>query len=315
MSEIKISAVVPYFEAHETIDSALRSLVEGDLPPNEIIVVNDGSSQESRDQLENIILGLTPNFPSIVIVDHQNNLGSGFARNTAVLRSRHEWIFCLDADNLAPKSLLASLAGFIEDNEGNVDIASPERVIFFDDTSLSLSHTWTFRNCELSTEEFIMRTVLPRSSGNYMYSKDSWYRSGGYPIAAGALENWGFGLRLHLAGYRTHVVPNTLYFHRIGIPSLYVRESKDMERLSLIATAQILEDASRMPSKIVKRLLNFRNAKSWLRRVKGAPLYNHPKLSFDEGYTTPKEAMQPPELEQMDRMLLELERRSNRRPV
>jgi len=309
MSQLRISAVVPYFEAEKTIESALRSLVEGDLPPDEIIVVNDGSSQESRNKLEDIVLVLKPYFPSILIVDHRHNLGSGFARNTAVLRSRNDWIFCLDADNIAPRSLLKSLARFIDENAGNAEVVSPERVIFFDDTSLTVTHAWTFRNSQLTIEDYIKRSVLPRSSGNYLYSKESWYKSGGYPIAAGALENWGFGLRLHLSGYRTHVVPGTLYFHRIGLSSLYVRESRDMERLSLIATAQILEDASRMPSKLVRRLLNIRKARSWLSRVKSPTAYDDPRLGVDEGFTTPRDGLKAPDLEDLDKMLWEFERR------
>ena len=311
MSQLRISAIVPYFEAHKTIENALRSLIEGDLPPDEIVLVNDGSSQESRNQLKDIVLALKPKFPPISVVDHQHNLGSGFARNTAVLHAKNSWIFCLDADNLAPKNLLMSIARFIDENAGSVEIASPERLIFFDDTSKTVSHTWTFKNSVLTSEEFINRTVLPRSSGNYLFSKDSWYKAGGYPIAAGALENWGFGLRLHLAGYQTHVVPSTFYFHRIGIDSLYARDSRDMERLSLIATAQVLEDASRLPSRLVRRLLNARKARSWLSKIKVPTLFNDPKLGFDEGYATPREEMQPTELEGLEGLLLGLERRLN----
>lgn len=312
MSQLKISAIVPYFNAHDTIESALRSLVEGDLPPEEIIVVNDGSSPDSSVRLEDVVSDLKSHYPNIEVINHQLNLGSGFARNTAVLSSKNDWIFALDADNLAPKGLLNSLASFIKENAATADIASPERLIYFDDASVAITHAWTFRNCNLTTAEFINRTVLPRSSGNYLYSKESWYKAGGYPIAAGALENWGFGLRLHLAGYRTHVVPDTFYFHRTGLQSLYVREARNMERLSLIATAQILEDASRLPNKLVRRLLHSRRAKSWLSRVKVPTLHNDPRLRLDEGYTTPREDMQHDDLEYLDRMLLKLERRVHR---
>lgn len=309
MSQLSISAIVPYFEAHKTIENALRSLIEGDLPPDEIVLVNDGSSDESRLQLEAIVMALKPEFPPILVIDHQHNLGSGFARNTAVLNAKNGWIFALDADNLAPKNLLKSIAGFINENAGNAEIASPERLIYFDDRLVNVSHTWTFKNSNLAAEEAISRIVLPRSSGNYLFSKDSWYKAGGYPTAAGALENWGFGLRLHLAGYQTHVVPSTFYFHRIGIDSLYVRESRDMERLSLIATAQVLEDASRLPRKLVNRLLNVRKARSWLGKLKAPTSFNDSRLGFDEGYTTPREGMEPKELEALEGMLSGLERR------
>jgi len=307
VKQLRISAIVPYFEAHKTIEGALRSLIEGDLPPDEIIVVNDGSSRKSRQQLGDAVLRLR--YPSITIVDHQKNLGGGFARNTAVLHSKNDWIFCLDADNLAPKALLMSLASFIEESSGTAEVASPERVIYFDDETATVSHAWTFRNSNHTIADYINHSVLPGSSGNYLFSVDSWYRAGGYPIGARALDAWGFGFRLHLAGCQTHVVPDTFYFHRIGLPSYYVRESRDMKRLSLIATAQVLEDASRLPSKLVRRFLKVRNARSWLGRVKPPRNYNDPRLASEEGFTTPGEAMEPSDLQGMNEMLTKLEHR------
>jgi len=305
MSQLRISAIVPYFEAHKTIESALRSLMEGDLAPDEIIIVNDGSSEKSREKLGEIVLKLRS--ASITIVDHQHNLGGGFSRNTAVLNSKNEWIFCLDADNLAPKSILKTLAGFINENAGVTEIASPERAIFFNDSSVTVSHAWTFRNSQLSAEEYINRTVLPGASGNYLFSKESWYKSGGYPTGARALDAWGFGLRLHLAGYRTYVVPDTYYFHRVGMPSYYVRESRDMERLSLLATAQLLENSTLLPKELVRRLLNARKAKNWFKNIGGAAAYNDPRLAWDEGFSTPRDAIPLPELLDLESMLYDLE--------
>ena len=305
MSPLRISAIVPYFEAHKTIQSALRSLVEGELAPDEIILVNDGSSIESRSELEEVVVELDS--PTIKIVDHQHNLGGGFARNTAVLQSKNAWIFCLDADNLAPKNLLKNLARFIEENPGSMDVVSPERVIFFEDRTLTVSHAWTFRNSNLPVERYVKTSVLPGSSGNYLFSKDSWYKSGGYPTSARSLDAWGFGLRLHLAGYHAQVAPGTHYFHRIGIPSYYVRESKNPKALSLVATAQMLENSSRIPERVVKDLLHRRRAKSWFSEVEGALQYNDSRLTSDVGFTTPREALDRTELDYLEQTLKSLD--------
>lgn len=310
MSKLRISAIVPYFEAHKTIKSALSSLLKGDLPPDEIVVVNDGSSQKSRELLEDIVSNLRSS--SIKIFDHKHNLGGGFARNTAVLHSNNEWIFCLDADNLAPKKLLRSLAKFLEENPGRAEIVCPERVAFFDDVSMSITHTWTFRNSDLNAEEYLKRSVLPGASGNYLFSRESWYKSGGYPISTRALDAWGFGLRQHLSGHKTLLVPGTFYLHRIGTSSYYVRESKDMERLSLLATAQILENASQLPVQLVRSRLSWRKARTWLKRVKAPTSHSDPRLRADEGYATQRGAMQPGDLEDLEGMLLELETRADR---
>lgn len=305
MNKSRVSAVIPYYEAHETIRSALTSLLEGELPPDEIIIVNDGSSEDSRGHLEDVVFQLGQR--SITIIDHRYNLGGGFARNTAVFSARNELIFCLDADNLIPKSLLGSLTAFVEHNSKNIDVAAPERVIFFDDALTKVSHSWTFRDGNLLPQDYLNRSVLPGASGNYLFSKKSWYKSGGYPTGTRALDAWGFGFRQQLAGFQAYVVPETFYFHRIGLPSYYVRESSDMQQLSLFATALILENSPNLTPALLKNFLSHSRAKSWLKKVKPPTVFGDPKLRLDEGFTTPSDLMEPKDLKMLELSLAYLE--------
>jgi hypothetical protein len=68
--------------------------------------------------------------------------------------------------------------------------------------------------------------IVPGASGNYMFTKQSWLRAGGYPEFAGALDAWGLGFRQVATGQKMMVMPGGGYYHRYGHESYWVRESK-----------------------------------------------------------------------------------------
>ena len=78
----------------EAIESALAQTYH----PVEVIVVNDGSTDNSGDVAES--------FQPHILVLHQRNKGPGSARNTGIARSREEWLVFLDADDLMAPELL-----------------------------------------------------------------------------------------------------------------------------------------------------------------------------------------------------------------
>lgn len=86
-----ISVVIPVFNAEKYLRQALRSALEQTLPPHEIIVVDDGSSDSSRE--------IAASFGSAVTCLTQQHKGCSAARNLATKRSTGDWIAFLDADD------------------------------------------------------------------------------------------------------------------------------------------------------------------------------------------------------------------------
>lgn len=94
---IGISYIVPTYNEEESIASTLERLdhtLSGLGIPYEIIVVNDGSRDKSRERAEQC--------QNVTIVNHPINTGYGNALKSGILNSQYEWIGIIDADGSYP---------------------------------------------------------------------------------------------------------------------------------------------------------------------------------------------------------------------
>jgi len=126
LSEMKLSVVIPLYNKANTIQRALNSIFCQNFPPEEIIVVNDGSTDGS----DTIVRGL--NHPLVRLVS-QSNQGVSAARNRGIAEAKSEWVAFLDADdewlpefletilklsNKFPQSKVLATSYFIQDQTG-----------------------------------------------------------------------------------------------------------------------------------------------------------------------------------------------------
>ncbi len=87
-----ISIVIPAYNAQMYLASAVQSVLDQQLPPSEIIIVNDGSNDNTS------ALAHSFEHPAIKVID-QSNAGPGAARNVGMLSATCRWIAFLDADD------------------------------------------------------------------------------------------------------------------------------------------------------------------------------------------------------------------------
>ena len=94
-SNIKLSVIIPYYNADKWVGKILDSLLDQDVSYDtyEIIVVDDGSTQ-GIDTLKHYI----DKYPNIRYF-RQNNAGQSVARNNGVNLARGEWLYFCDSDD------------------------------------------------------------------------------------------------------------------------------------------------------------------------------------------------------------------------
>lgn len=95
----KVSIVIPVYNAAEFIKECLDSATGQTLREIEIICVDDGSTDNSFEIIENY----RKSDPRVVLL-RQKNQGSGKARNIGIDRAKGEYLAFLDADDFYPDS-------------------------------------------------------------------------------------------------------------------------------------------------------------------------------------------------------------------
>jgi glycosyltransferase involved in cell wall biosynthesis len=86
-----ISAIIPTHNRGDLVSRALRSVIEQSRAPEEIIVVDDGSVDDTPGLIAR-------DFPDIVYL-RQENRGVSAARNRGIHEARGEWLAFLDSDD------------------------------------------------------------------------------------------------------------------------------------------------------------------------------------------------------------------------
>ncbi len=93
-SNVKVSVIIPVFNMAEWIGNAIEKVESQTLKELEIICIDDGSTDNTLDVLQ----GYMEQYPNIRVV-HQENRGSGPARNNGIKHAVGEYVAFLDADD------------------------------------------------------------------------------------------------------------------------------------------------------------------------------------------------------------------------
>lgn len=107
---IRFSVIMPLYNKAAYVEKAIRSVLEQTYPHYELIVVNDGSKDNSAIIAEELLKDI-PNARLI----NQENAGVAVARNNGVTQAKGDYICFLDADDWWDVSFLQEMQQFIKD--------------------------------------------------------------------------------------------------------------------------------------------------------------------------------------------------------
>ena len=109
---MKVSVIVPVYNVEEYIGRCLDSLVNQTLKDIEIIVVNDGSPDNSLE----IIKKYMKKHKNIILIDDTNH-GLSHARNIALAKATGEYIMYVDSDDYVDETIVEELVNNISDSD------------------------------------------------------------------------------------------------------------------------------------------------------------------------------------------------------
>lgn len=107
---IRFSVIMPLYNKVAYVEKAILSVLEQTYPHYELIVVNDGSKDNSAIIAEELLKDI-PNARLI----NQENAGVAVARNNGVAQAKEDYVCFLDADDWWDVSFLQEMQQFIKD--------------------------------------------------------------------------------------------------------------------------------------------------------------------------------------------------------
>jgi glycosyltransferase involved in cell wall biosynthesis len=136
--DVKVSVIIPVYNAEKYLDKCLKSVVEQTLREIEIICVDDGSTDESL----SILHGYEKADDRIRIIT-QENAGAGAARNRGMLEAKGEYLSFLDADDFFEPDMLFLAYAKANEEKAQVLVFGSDRYREDEDEFKEVS--WTIR--------------------------------------------------------------------------------------------------------------------------------------------------------------------------
>lgn len=225
----RLSVVVPAYNRAHLIGETLRSLLKQTRPAQEIIVVDDGSTDDTaaiaRQEIEKWKAECGNLKPEVQII-RQPNAGPARARNTGFRASRGEFIHFFDSDDLAaPNKQEIQLAAL---EFAGADISyGPWLKGRFDGTKFVASNQ-VLQQMGLPKEANLVKallttwSVVPHAA---LFRRSIVEKAGGFSEDLYGTEDQQMFLACLLAGAKVVHTPDTIEFYREGDPGK-ITESK-----------------------------------------------------------------------------------------
>jgi glycosyltransferase involved in cell wall biosynthesis len=250
-SDIRISVVIPAFNAELFLPRCLKSVFAQTLKPVEVIVVDDGSTDQTAAIAAS--LGAT--------VFSQTNRGASAARRLGIQYASGNWIALLDADDLwAPEKLERQVACIRADT-----VLVYTGMLFFDDNGS--------RGEKPAIDPVLARILLRYCNPipcTYLVKREALMRDGGYREDIRACEDWEMLVRLQQYG-KFEAVDAPLMECYLHPDSLSANPEVMLRDLDLILDTTLLVD-----------LRGF-NRWAWKRRILAVQLISAGLIARDNG--------------------------------
>lgn len=163
MSNIKLSVIVPCYNSRDYIAESLLSVLPFMSNSTELVIVNDGSTDDSSDIIENTVKNYKGKNITVI---HQDNGGLSAARNTGINASKGEYISFLDSDDYFDPDFWKEIPPLI--NDSSIDIIEFNAEQFEGSSSNIVEHI----DCSVFQGEVVIQSISDLTPA---FKKSKWY--------------------------------------------------------------------------------------------------------------------------------------------
>jgi biofilm PGA synthesis N-glycosyltransferase PgaC len=217
-----VTVIIPAWNEEVGLVSTLKTILANSYRPLEIVVVNDGSTDNSDSVMRAFIqkyqmsVGGSSNYAH-VIYHYQPNGGKGTALNTGIALSHGEIIVTFDADSVIHEEAIAHFVSYFADPDvmaaaGNIMIGNTKTILGF------IQSIEYFLGFQIKKAEALLGIVFVIGGAASAFRRIVFTRMGGYDTGT-LTEDLDLSLRIQEAGMRIVYVPEAI-IHTEGPTSL-----------------------------------------------------------------------------------------------
>ncbi|MBE6467087.1 MAG: glycosyltransferase family 2 protein [Alphaproteobacteria bacterium] len=210
----RVSIVIPCYNHGQYVDEAVNSCLAQSYDDIEIIIVNDGSTDEATNTLLN-----NYSKPKTKVINKQNE-GLAEARNTGIAAATGKYILPLDADDKIGPTYIEKAVNVIENND---KIGIVYCLAEFFGAKQGLWPLKEYKFPDILNSNRIFCTAL--------FRKSDWEKVGGYKKEMiYGLEDYEFWLSLIENGVGVYRIPEVLFYYRQHEVSMITKLSDSLEK-------------------------------------------------------------------------------------
>ena len=244
---VRVSVIVPAYNAEAHIGSAIRSAQAQSERRIEILVVDDCSS----DRTAEIVRHMAESDPRVRLIQRKANSGPAAARNDGFEQAAGEWVALLDADDTYARSRLETLLAFGEDRGADIvsdnillcpggDLASAEPMIprsLLPEPQLLTAAEFIRRNLAARNHPRVRYGFMhPMMRKDFLSEKGIWYDE---HIRFG--EDFLLYTQCLIHNAKWWILPEAMYLYSVRKDTLTsVQTSHDLNRIRSVETGLLL---------------------------------------------------------------------------
>ena len=252
---MQVSVVTPNYNGEKFLKAFFDSLNQDCEFIGELIIVDNGSSDGSRDYIKNYSF----NFP-VNLIENSENLGFAPAVNQAIRQSKYDYIFSINNDTEIKKGSIKALIDLITSSE---DIFSVQaKMLQYDNKELIDDVgdeynllAWTKKTGEnhKSSDYVEVKDIFSSCAGAAMYKKSVLNEIGMFDDNFFAyMEDVDLAIRSRIYGYRNLLCPQAIVYH-IGSATSGSRYNEF--KIKLAARNNVFLIYKNFP--IIQKIINF----------------------------------------------------------
>lgn len=219
--ELRCSVVIPAYNASRWIERTVASALAQTLPDIEVIVVDDGSADDTTDRLSA--------FGDRLTLIRQANAGVAAARNAGAARATADHIAFLDSDDVWSPDKIERQVALFDENPDVVLVHCGVREI--DENDLPLTGE-VLRGCtgDVHRDLILQRPAISGGGSGAMFARWAFDSVGGFDTRFSTSADWHLWLRITRLG-PVAMVPEPLLDYRIHGSNMHLdvmAEARDM---------------------------------------------------------------------------------------